>query len=91
MKKEILLNITLTKEADGGYSAVCTNLDVASQGETIEEAKENVREAVELYLESAQELGIIDNVLEKLGIDKLKDGLNIPEVLKTDIPVVIAA
>ncbi len=30
------------------YSVVCTDLDVASQGETVEEAMENIKEAVEL-------------------------------------------
>jgi len=45
-------------------------LDVASQGETIEEAIDNIREAVELYLESAEKLGIIDDVLERLGLTK---------------------
>ena len=45
-------------------------MDVASQGETIEEAIDNIREAVELYLESAEKLGIIDDVLERLGLTK---------------------
>jgi predicted RNase H-like HicB family nuclease len=35
------------------YAALCPELDVASQGTTIEEATSNLREAVELFLESA--------------------------------------
>jgi predicted RNase H-like HicB family nuclease len=35
------------------YVALCLELDIASQGSTIEEAKANIREAVELFLESA--------------------------------------
>jgi predicted RNase H-like HicB family nuclease len=46
-------------EPRGGYSALCPELGVASQGETIEEAEANLKEAVELYLESAKELGIL--------------------------------
>jgi len=38
-----------------GYTALCTELDVASQGETSEEAKRNLEEAVTLYLETAIE------------------------------------
>jgi predicted RNase H-like HicB family nuclease len=39
---------------EGGlYAALCPELDVASQGRTIEEATSNLREAVELFLESA--------------------------------------
>ncbi len=35
------------------YVALCLELDIASQGFTVEEAKINLREAVELFLESA--------------------------------------
>jgi predicted RNase H-like HicB family nuclease len=38
---------------DGGYVALCPELDVASQGGSIEDASANLREAVELFLESA--------------------------------------
>ncbi|HYN74397.1 MAG TPA: type II toxin-antitoxin system HicB family antitoxin [Candidatus Methanoperedens sp.] len=34
------------------YVAHCVELGVVSQGKTIEEAKANLQEAVELYLES---------------------------------------
>lgn len=35
------------------YVARCAELGVASQGKTIDEAKKNLKEAVELYLEDA--------------------------------------
>ena len=35
------------------YVALCLELDIASQGSSVEEAKANLREAVELFLESA--------------------------------------
>jgi predicted RNase H-like HicB family nuclease len=41
----------ITKE-DKWYVAHCIELGVVSQGETIEKAQTNLREAVELYLES---------------------------------------
>lgn len=34
--------------------ALCPELDVASQGATVEEARRNLREAVELLLETAE-------------------------------------
>jgi len=40
------------REGDG-YVAICPELDVASQGDTVEQAHENLREAVELFLETA--------------------------------------
>jgi predicted RNase H-like HicB family nuclease len=41
----------ITKE-ENWYVAHCVELGVVSQGKTIEEAQGNLREAVELYLES---------------------------------------
>ena len=43
----------LVQREEGSWAALCPELDVASQGETIEQAKENLREAVELFLKSA--------------------------------------
>ena len=40
------------KEGDG-YLALCPELDVASQGATVEETMANLKEAVELFLGSA--------------------------------------
>ncbi len=41
-------------ERDGeSYVALCPELDVASQGESIEEARSNLVEAIELFLETA--------------------------------------
>ena len=46
--------LTAIIEREGsGYVALCPELDIASQGETIEGARENLREALELFFESA--------------------------------------
>jgi predicted RNase H-like HicB family nuclease len=45
------------------YVALCPELDVVSQGETVEVARNNLREAVELFLECASD----DEVRERLG------------------------
>ena len=44
------LSAILQKEGDW-YVSLCPELDVASQGKTVEEAVTNLQEAVELYLE----------------------------------------
>jgi predicted RNase H-like HicB family nuclease len=36
-----------------GYVSLCPEVDVASQGHTIQEASENLREALELFFETA--------------------------------------
>jgi predicted RNase H-like HicB family nuclease len=43
----------LEKEGDL-YVALCPELDVVSQGGTVEEAMANLKEAVELFLECAE-------------------------------------
>ncbi len=93
MENQILFNISIKEEAEGGYSVTCTDLDIASQGESVDEALENIKEAVELYIESAEELGIIDEVLERLGLTRedLKKGISVPRILKTEIPIKLAA
>lgn len=52
------LTAVLRREGDG-FVALCPEIDVVSQGDTVEEAKANLREAVELFLECASE-GEID-------------------------------
>lgn len=45
--------LVLEREADGGYHVFCPALPGChSQGDTVDEAVENAREAVELYIES---------------------------------------
>lgn len=46
------LTAVLIRE-DEGFVALCPEIDVASQGDTVEEAKANLREAVELFFECA--------------------------------------
>lgn len=43
----------------GGYVALCPEVDIASQGDTVEHARRNLMEAVELFFEtaSAEEIG----------------------------------
>ncbi|AGF50619.1 ssr1765 [Synechocystis sp. PCC 6803] len=45
--------VLLEKELDGGYHAFCPMLKGChSQGDTFEEAIQNITEAIELYIES---------------------------------------
>lgn len=50
--------VLLEPDQDGGYVVVCPSLPGCySQGETVQEALANIREAIELCLEDLQELG----------------------------------
>lgn len=62
MKKKILqYDGVFEKEEDGGYSVWIPDLPgCASQGDSLEEAIENIKEAAQLYLEDAS----IDEIAE---------------------------
>jgi predicted RNase H-like HicB family nuclease len=49
------LTATIWRE-DDGYVALCSELDIASQGDSIEEARSNLKEAVELFFEMAHSI-----------------------------------
>ena len=52
IKKKQQLTAIIEKE-NGGYVALCPELDIASQGGSIEEARRNLQEALELFFETA--------------------------------------
>jgi len=53
------LSAVISKE-EGEYVALCPELDVASQGDSIENALANLKEAVELYLEDEKDIKLSD-------------------------------
>ncbi|MCE5311826.1 MAG: type II toxin-antitoxin system HicB family antitoxin [Nitrospiraceae bacterium] len=46
--------LTAIIEREGnGYVSLCPELDIASQGDSVEEARNNLKEAIELFFETA--------------------------------------
>jgi predicted RNase H-like HicB family nuclease len=43
----------IIEREDGMYVALCPELDIASQGSSIESARDNLQEAIELFFETA--------------------------------------
>jgi predicted RNase H-like HicB family nuclease len=56
------LTAVIEREGDG-YVALCPELDIASQGDTVEQARANLQEAVELFFETAS----VEEVRERLS------------------------
>ncbi len=54
----------IEKEEDM-YVSLCPELDIASQGSTVEEAKKNLEEAISLFFEHASEEEIKERLKEK--------------------------
>ena len=61
----------IERENDG-YVSLCPELDIASQGDTVEEAKANLTEAIELFLESADESEIKSRFRTEIFITQLE-------------------
>ena len=56
VQEDALKHVTLTariEREENGYVSLCPELDIASQGDSKEESRENLIEAIEGFLESA--------------------------------------
>ncbi|HUQ60099.1 type II toxin-antitoxin system HicB family antitoxin [Lentzea sp.] len=62
MSEQRTLTAAVHQEEDW-YIAQCLEIDVASQGQSIEEALSNLREAVELYLSEVPEPAVTSTPL----------------------------
>ena len=51
--KQLRQFMAIIEREDKGYVALCPELDIASQGNTVEEARCNLTEALELFFETA--------------------------------------
>jgi len=61
----------IEREGDG-YVSLCPELDIASQGNTIEEARNNLREALELFFETASPQEIKQRLHEEVYVTRLE-------------------
>jgi len=69
MKKQL----TAIIEREGkGYVSLCPELDIASQGDTVEEARNNLREALELFFETASSEEIKQRLHEEVFVTRVE-------------------
>jgi len=61
----------IEREGDG-YAALCPDLDVASQGDTVGQARSNFREAVELFLKCAAPEEINGRLYSEVYVTRLE-------------------
>lgn len=68
--------LTAIIEREGGsFVSLCPELDIASQGETVEEAKSNLKEAIELFFETADKSEIERRLHNEIYITRLEVAL----------------
>lgn len=61
----------IEREGDG-YVALCPELDIASQGDSVEEARSNLVEALELFFESADPSEVADRLHTEVFVTRLE-------------------
>ncbi len=65
------LTAIIEREGDG-YVALCPELDIASQGDSIEAARENLREALELFFECASPEEVNERLHDEVYVTQLE-------------------
>jgi len=65
------LTAIIERESEG-YVSLCPELDIASQGNTVQEARDNLQEALELFFETASPEEIQQRFHEEIYITQLE-------------------
>ena len=63
--------MVIERENDG-YTALCPEVDVASQGDTIDEARANLKEALELFFETASPEELSERMHKEVYVGQLE-------------------
>ncbi|WP_066426253.1 type II toxin-antitoxin system HicB family antitoxin [Anabaena sp. 4-3] len=71
MKRIQQFTAIIEREGDG-YVSLCPELDIASQGDSVEEAKNNLLEALQLFLEVADPSEIENRLHTEVFVTRLE-------------------
>lgn len=80
---DISYTVHTFKEGDT-YVAYVPELDVSSCGATNDEARKNIRDAVQGFLEASFEMGTLKEILEEAGYAQEGDLWRAPEFVSLD-------
>ncbi|MEA3239024.1 MAG: type II toxin-antitoxin system HicB family antitoxin [Candidatus Bipolaricaulota bacterium] len=69
MAQQIVFRAEFFREGDL-YVGLAPELNVSSFGETLDKAKESLKEAVDGFLEECETMGTLENVIEEAGFEK---------------------
>ncbi|MDP3261129.1 MAG: hypothetical protein Q8M34_11210 [Thermodesulfovibrionales bacterium] len=69
---DISVRVEIFKEGDA-YVALSPELNVSSFGETVDEAKKSLKEAVGAFIEECEVMGTLEEVLEESGFSKINN------------------
>ena len=57
------------------YVSYCPELDVASCGEDVQQAKKNLLEAITINVEETKKIGTFERFLEECGIEQIEEDI----------------
>ena len=81
----MVINFTTQVWKEGEmYVSYAPELDVSSCGETVAKAKKNLLEAVECFLETAEKMGTLVDILKEAGFSKRGMVWEAPRVLSVE-------
>ena len=67
------MNFTaIIEREEDGYVSLCPELDIASQGDSVTEARNNLREAVALFLECASQEELHQRLHSEIYVTQLE-------------------
>ena len=69
------------------YVAYCPELDVPSCGETVEQAKNNLKEVILIHLTETAKMGTLDKLLQDAGFDQAQEILSVKKELVGFTPI----
>lgn len=84
VRANISLPVTYFKEGKS-FVAYAPGLDLSSAGHTLKKAEQNIKEAIELFMEEILSRGTIDEVLSNLGWEKTRQKWTPPTFISHDI------
>jgi predicted RNase H-like HicB family nuclease len=68
------------------FISYCPKLDVSSCGNTVDEARTNLKTAVRLFLEEAAKMGTLEDILEESGYERINfDHWATPRLVATEL------
>ena len=73
-------------QEDETYVAYCTELDISSCGNSVEHAENMLKTAVRLFLEEAEKMGTVEEILEESRYKKNESGKWLPpKIVRTEL------
>jgi predicted RNase H-like HicB family nuclease len=77
-------NITFQILKQGGcFIAICSVLDLSTQGKTVEETQKRMIEVIDIFFQEIVKKDVIEEVLADLGWEKIDDQMQAPDYVET--------